>query len=80
MLIEQIIEFESKAPKLPGLTCTPMTGYFDDKTKISEKNFEWIIIYCHNSAGGYVPCFFLPGRNHLQNLTPIFKVLDEFWN
>ena len=40
MLIEQIIEF-----KLSGLgplnrTCTPTTGYFHVKTKISKKNLR----------------------------------------
>ena len=35
MLIEQIIEFAFKEPGFPGRTCTPITGYFHDKTKIS---------------------------------------------
>ena len=38
MLIEQIIEFELRGPGPPGRTCTPTTGYFYDKTKISAKN------------------------------------------
>ena len=46
MLIEQIIEFELTGPGLPGLTCTPITGHFHDKTKISKKIFEWIVTYC----------------------------------
>ena len=46
MLIEQIIEFEWRGPGLSGNTCTPATAYFHDKTKISKKIFEWIIIYC----------------------------------
>ena len=46
MRIEQIIEFESRGPMPPGRICTPTTRYFHDKTKISKKMFEWIIIYC----------------------------------
>ena len=38
MLIEQIIEFEFRGPGLPERTCTPKTGYFHDKTKISTVN------------------------------------------
>ena len=36
MLIDQIIDFELRGPAPPGRTCTPITGYFRDKTKISE--------------------------------------------
>ena len=46
MLIKQIIEFKWRGPGPPGRTCTRITAYFHDKTKISEKIFEWIIIYC----------------------------------
>ena len=35
MLTEQIIEFELRGPGPPCRTCTPTTGYFRDKTKIS---------------------------------------------
>ena len=37
MLIEQIIEFELSEPG-SGRLCTPKTGYFYDKTKISKAN------------------------------------------
>ena len=37
MLVEQIIEIESRGPGPPGRTCTPKTGYCHDKTKISKK-------------------------------------------
>ena len=40
MLIEQIIEFQLRGPGLPGLTCTSITDYFHDKTKISKKNLR----------------------------------------
>ena len=37
MLIEQMIEFELRGAGPPSRTCTPMTGYFYDKTKISKE-------------------------------------------
>ena len=40
MLIEQIIEFELGRPGIPGRTYTPTTGYFHDKTKISQENLR----------------------------------------
>ena len=45
MLIEQTIEFELRGPGASGRTFIPITGYFHDKTKVSKKVFEWIIIY-----------------------------------
>ena len=38
MLIEQIIKFELRGHGHPGHTCTPKTGYFQDKAKISKVN------------------------------------------
>ena len=38
MLIEQIIEHQLRGPGSLGRTCTPTTGYFHDKTKISKEN------------------------------------------
>ena len=35
MLIEEIVELQLRGPGFPGLTCTSITGYFHDKTKIS---------------------------------------------
>ena len=40
MLIKQIIEFQLREPGPPRRTCTAMTGYFYDKTKISKKNLR----------------------------------------
>ena len=37
MLIEQIIQFELRGPGPRGRTCTPTTGYFHIKTKISKE-------------------------------------------
>ena len=38
MLIERIIELQLRGPGLSGRTCTSITGYFHDKTKISQEN------------------------------------------
>ena len=38
MLIEQIVELQLRGPVPPGLTCTCITDYFHDKTKISKEN------------------------------------------
>ena len=40
MLIEQIIELQLRGPGPPGLTCTSITGYFHDNTKISKENLR----------------------------------------
>ena len=40
MLIEQIVELQLRGPGPRGLTCTPITGYFHDKTKICKENFR----------------------------------------
>ena len=44
MLIEQ--NFELSGPGPPGRVCTSITGCFHDKTIISKKIFDWIVIYC----------------------------------
>ena len=38
MLIEQNIEFELRGPGPSDRTCTPTTGQFHDKAKISKEN------------------------------------------
>ena len=40
MLIEEIIELKLRGPGSPDQTCTPITGYFHDKTKISKENLR----------------------------------------
>ena len=40
MLIEQIVEPQWRGPGPPGLTCTSITGYFHDKTKISKEKLQ----------------------------------------
>ena len=60
MLIKQIIEFELKGPGPSGRTCTSITAYFHDKTKISKENLrEWtitanFIIRCKHSPNAYI--------------------------
>ena len=44
MLIEQIIKLKLRGSGLSGRICTPITGYFHDKTKISTKNLRVVII------------------------------------
>ena len=40
MLIEQIVELQLRGHGSPGPTCTSITDYFHDKTKISEENLR----------------------------------------
>ena len=40
MLIEQIIEFELRGAGSPGRACTPASGYFHEKTKVSKENLR----------------------------------------
>ena len=40
MLVEQIIEFELRGPRLHGCTCNPKTGHYCDNIKIAEANFR----------------------------------------
>ena len=50
MLIEQIVELQLRRSGPPGLTCTSITGYFHDKTKVSKENlqmgFHLVLKYC----------------------------------
>ena len=49
MLIEQIIELQLRGPGPPGRTCTPITGYCHDKTKIFKENFQvdyYLLLKC----------------------------------
>ena len=44
MFIEQTIKFEFRGLVSLGRVCTPATGYFYDKTKISKENLR--VDYC----------------------------------
>ena len=54
MLIEQIVELQWRGPGPPGLTCTSITGYFHDKTKISKENprvgFHLVLKCCRSQC------------------------------
>ena len=75
MLSEQIIEFELRGPGPPGRT-TPVTGYFLNKTKISEENLQvnyyLLLKYCRRQ------CAQLPlhGPNHLQ--LKFYIIMQDF--
>ena len=40
MLIEQTIELQLRGSGPPGQTCTLISGYFHDKTKVSKENIR----------------------------------------
>ena len=46
MPIEQIIEFQLRGFGPLGHTCTRITGYFHDKTKLGKENLPVDNIYC----------------------------------
>ena len=58
MLIEQTIELQLRGPGLLGQTCTPITGYFHDKTKISEENLRvdyYLLLKCSKRQCALLP-------------------------
>ena len=59
MLVEQIIEFQLRRPGSPCRTCTRITGYFHDKTKISKENlrvdFYLLLKYCRRQCALLIP-------------------------
>ena len=66
MLIEQIIELQLRGPGPPDQTCTPITGYFHDKKKISKENLRvdyYLQLKCSKRQCALLP---LPRPNHLQ--------------
>ena len=79
MHIELIIEFKLKGPWPPGRTCTPITGYFQDKTKISKENlpvdYYLLVKYCTRQ------CTLLPSiwAKPLTNLTRKCEILNVCW-
>ena len=72
MLIEQIIEFELRGPGPFGRTCTPITGYFHDITKISNENRQvdyHLLLNYYRRQCTLLP---LPQLNHLQKTNARF--------
>ena len=48
-MVEQIIELQLRGPGPLGQTCTPITSYFHDKTKISPENLPvdcYLLLKC----------------------------------
>ena len=62
MLSEQIIEFKLRGLGPLNRTCTPTTGYFQVKTKISKENLrvDYLLL------------------KYLKNLTPNCKITNVF--
>ena len=81
MLIEQIIEFRLGGPgSLAVHVLLQLHGYFHDKTKIFKANLQ--VDYClllkYYTRQCTLSNFSLPGPNHLPNLIPKCKILNEF--
>ena len=58
MLIEQIIELQLRGHRPPDQTCTPITGYFYDKTKISKENLRvdyYLLLKCSKRQCALLP-------------------------
>ena len=74
MLIEQIVELQLMGPGLPGLTCTSITSYPHDKTKISTENlrvgFHLLLKCCTRQ------CTLLPPTSNYVQLNFNTKMLD----
>ena len=81
MLIEQIVELQVRGSGPPGLTCTFISGYFHDKTKISKENLRvgfHLLLKCCTRQRTLLP---LPGPNHIQlnsntKMQNVMRVLD----
>ena len=57
MLIERIIDHQLRG-LVPGRRCTPTTGYFHDKTKISKENFRvdyYLLLKCSQKQCTLLP-------------------------
>ena len=81
MLIEQIIGLQLRGAGPHDCTCTPINGYFRDKTKISKTNFREDYYLLLKYSRGNVPCFPLPWPYHLQlkfrtKMQGVKRVLD----
>ena len=58
MLIERIIELQLRGPGPPWRTCTPITGYFHDKTKMSKENLRvdyYLLLQCRQRQCTLLP-------------------------
>ena len=58
MLIKQTIELQLRKPGPPDQTCTPITGYFHDKTKTSKENLRvdhYLLLKCSKRQCALLP-------------------------
>ena len=80
MFIEQIIEFELRELGAPGRTCTHITGYFYDKTKISKENLREDYYYtskrCRRQSTLLPPTWAKPLTKFNRKLQDFKRVLD----
>ena len=56
--MERIIELQLRGPGPAGPTCTPITGYFHDKTKISKENLQvdyYLLLKCNQRQCTLLP-------------------------
>ena len=75
MLIEQIIEVESRVPGLLVVRI-PKTGYFQDKTKIFKDKSSSALFNAKNVAESNTMISLTWAKS--QNLTPKCKILNVF--
>ena len=81
MLIEQILELQLRGPGPPGRTCTPITGNFYDKTKISEENLRtdyYLLLKCCKRQCTLLPPTWtkLPTIKFNSKMQDLKRVLD----
>ena len=58
MVIERINELQLREPGPPDQTCTPITAYFYDKTKISKENLQvdyYLLLKCSKRQCALLP-------------------------
>ena len=63
-------------------TCTPTTGYFHDKTKISKENLRvdfYLLLKCSQRQLMHFTFPYLDQITYNYNLTPKCKMLNVFW-
>ena len=79
MFIEQIIEFALREPGSLGRICTPITGYFHDKTKISSANLLvdfYLLLKYYRRRDTALP---LTWARSFTKFNPKCKILNVFW-
>ena len=80
MLIEQIIKFELRGDGPPDRTCTPITGYFHDKTKICYENlrvdYYLLLKYCSRPCALLTPIWAKSLTIFSTKIQDLKRVLD----